>query len=68
MWCGIAGLDTQPTWSVNDRQIRAELVLNLDYNLLCPELLLTLQPGILILNIVLQSDIDSVTEAGSWRL
>ena len=41
------------TWRVNDGQIWAVFVLNLDHNLLGPELLLPLKPPVLILNIVL---------------
>ena len=52
-------LTAWPTWGVNDCEIGTELVLNLDYNLLGPELLLPLQPGILILDVVLHSRLDS---------
>lgn len=42
------------TWGVDDGQVGAVLVLNLDHNLLGPELLLPLQPLIFILNVLLQ--------------
>ena len=42
------------TWCVNDGQIGAVFVLNLDHNLLRPELLLPLQAAILVLNVVLR--------------
>ena len=41
------------TWSVNDGQVGAVFVLDLDHNLLRPELLLSLQAPILIFNVVL---------------
>ena len=41
------------TWGVNDGQVGAELVLNLDDDLFGPELLFTLQSCILVLNVVL---------------
>lgn len=41
------------TWGVNDGQIGAELVLNLDNNLFGPKLLFTFQPCILIFYVVL---------------
>ena len=42
-------------WGVNDGEVGAELVLDLDHDLFGPELLLALQPGILVLDIVLSS-------------
>lgn len=42
------------TWSVDDGQIGAVLVLDLNHDLLGPELLLPLQPLVLILNVLLQ--------------
>lgn len=42
------------TWCVNDGQVGAVLVLDLDHDFLGPELLLPLQPGILVLNVFLQ--------------
>ncbi len=43
-----------PTWRVDDREVGAELVLNLDHDLLGPELLLSLQPGVLDLDVLLR--------------
>ena len=48
------------TWCVNDGQVWAILVLNLDHNLFGPELLLPLKPPILILNIVLHPGCDNI--------
>lgn len=42
------------TWSVDDGQVGAELVLDLDHNLSLPELLLALQTGVLVLNVLLR--------------
>lgn len=41
------------TWGINDRQVGAVLVLDLDHDLLGPELLLPLQASVLILNVLL---------------
>ena len=43
-----------PTWGVDDGQVGAELVLDLDDDFLGPELLLALQPPVLSLNVLLQ--------------
>ena len=48
-----SGNVSQPTWGVNDSQVRAKLVLDLDDNLSLPELMLSLQACILILNVLL---------------
>ena len=41
------------TWSVYDGQVWAELVLNFDNDFLGPKLLLSLQPLVLTLNVIL---------------
>lgn len=42
------------TWCVNDGKVWAELVLNLDNDLLCPKLLLAFQARIFTFYVVLQ--------------
>lgn len=42
------------TWGINDGQVGAVLVLDLDHNLLGPELLLPLQALVLVFNVLLQ--------------
>ena len=57
MW---RGEEYDITWGVDDGQVGAVLVFNLDHDLLGPELLLPLQPLILILNVLLQGTFSGI--------